>query len=141
MYALLLDYWAPLALASCAALESFTLALRVPSTRQACAARVPLAAACAALLAHLPRTTSAVVVRLRGVDRTAQLRDARALDLGLLDDELGDPGRHPGVAVVSVVLEGRVEEPSVEWEGVLSELLPKIHKAGMLRVELPGAGM
>ena len=129
----LAEYWGSLGLGECQRLESFAVTLKVPTARQAASARFPLAAACVALFAGLPRTIKEIVVKAVGLN-TLELQDAGSLRLGLLDDAIAEGEKYAGLRKVTLVIENVAHIPKAELESITSRAFPKLHASGRLVV-------
>ena len=111
------EHWNALDLGECQRLESFAVTLKVPTARQAASARFPLATACVALFASLPRTIREVVVNAVGLN-TLELQDASALRLGLLDDAITEGEKYAGLRKVTLIIENVAHIPKAELESI-----------------------
>ncbi|KAH9940474.1 uncharacterized protein BXZ73DRAFT_98903 [Epithele typhae] len=128
------EYWEPLNLRECGRMEAFTVTMKMPSERQASTARIPLAAACAALVSQLPRGTREVIVKLRGVEKLSQLLDVRSLNLSLLDDVLANMEAFPELEKVTIEVEDGTRTAAVilEGENTIAALLPRLQASNLL---------
>ena len=129
-------HWEALGLATCTKLESFAVALHVPTQHATRPPSAPLAVGCAALVRTLSATVRDLTVSLHRVHALAQVCDATALGLGALDSALADQVAFPALrrVVVVVLRASACGIHRIEADAALRKSMPRLTE-GFLEVE------